>query len=160
MTIIGGDLAAMASLAQRFRVTGESFLANASAIVRRTDGALGEFRDTVTLLERDAQALNGDIGEILRGLRRQAESTVWTGANRARQDELLALMEQDIVGVQTAISAFTAEALDVVNGSLTPAIATMQQDITRAGDRALHIAGAFAHGVAAQRDAFDLVMNG
>lgn len=157
---IGGDLGAMDALASRFRTTSDECQHHASAIVRRAAAALDEFTTEMTALDTDARTLNNDIGERMATLRAQADATTWTGANRARQDEIITELESDISGVRGAVDTFATAASEVVNGSMTAALTEMQDDVRRSGDRAVDAAASFARRVAAQSDAFDLVMNG
>jgi len=157
---IGGDLGAMDALASRFRMTSQECQDHADSIVRRAEAALEEFTTEVTSLDTDARALSEDIGERMVTLRTQADNTTWTGANRDRQNEIIGLLETDISAVRTSVDTFASRASDVVNGSLTEALTEMQSDVRRSGVQGVGAADSFARSVAAQRNAFDLVMNG
>lgn len=157
---IGGDLGAMDALASRFRSTSHECQNHADSIVRRAEAALEELTTEMTALDTAARALSEDIGERMATLRTQADNTTWTGANRHRQNEIIALLEADITGVRTSVDTFATRASDVVNGSMTSALTEMQGDVRRSGNQAVGAAESFARSVAAQRNAFDLVLNG
>jgi len=157
---IGGDLGAMDALASRFRSTSQECQNHADSVVRRAEAALEEFTTEMTSLDTAARALSEDIGERMATLRTRADDTTWTGANRDRQNEIIALLEADITGVRTSVDTFASRACDVVNGSMTSALTEMQGDVRRRGNQAVDAAESFAGSVAAQRNAFDLVLNG
>lgn len=160
MGIIGGDLAAMEALAGRFLSTSDRFAATSGHLVARAQAAAERFGAEMAGLDRDARQLSTEIGQALARLRQQAAATTWTGANRARQDALLDALDDDIVRLRTAIDTFGDEAGTIVRGSLTPGLSAMQEQVATAGSSAQRVAASFATGVTAQRNAFDLVMNG
>lgn len=157
---IGGDLAAMGDLAQRFRTTSAECEAHATSVVSRVEGALDTFCREMAALETEARALSEEIGTEVTTLRTQAEATVWTGANRTRQDEILTGFESDITGVRTSIDGFVGESSAIVNGPMTTTLVEMQAHTRSAGTTASAAAESFAANVASQRDAFELVFNG
>jgi hypothetical protein len=111
-------------------------------------------------LERDALALNTDIGASVAALRTQAEATTWTGANRLHQDQLLATFETDVLAIQTSVEAMLTDAHGIVAGALNPTIEGLRADVEVAGADAGAAAESFAAGVNRQRHSFDLVLNG
>lgn len=160
MPMIGGDLAAMDALARRFDAAGTHFRSNSGELVHRVAEALDGWTTEMRTLENDARALDQEIGAALTRLRAQADSTLWTGGHRERQEQALAELEADILAVRTSIDRFVAEATAVVNGSLAASLSAMRTDVERSGQQAEIVAGSFARGVSRQRAAFDLVMNG
>ncbi len=160
MPMIGGDLGAMDALARRFDAAGLEFRRQSAALMQRVAEAIDDFTTEMTALESDARALDQEIGAALGALRAQADATSWTGSHRDAQERALEALETDIRAVRASIERFLADCTDVVRGSLATCLADMQTDVDHAGRQAEHVASSFAAGVARQRAAFDLVMNG
>jgi len=160
MPLIGGDLAAMAALSQRFAAAGSEFRTHADGITRRVAGALGEFGEEMARLDRDARALAEQIDEQQTRLRGQADATVWTGRHREAQDQYVEALGADIRGVRSSIEAFVDQAGSIVNGALTSTMTDMQSRVTATGTQAEATATSFGSAVEQQRAAFDQVMNG
>lgn len=160
MPMIGGDLGAMDALARRFDAAGLEFRQHGRDLVQRVADAIDRFTSEMTTLEADARTLDEEIGAALGALRAQAAATAWTGAHRVAQEQALESLEADILGVRASIERFLVECADAVHGALGTRLADLQAAVDDAGRQAEHVAGSFAAGVARQRVAFDLVMNG
>ena len=157
---IGADLTALDALARRFEATSEACRSHARAVVTSAATTVDGFTTAMAALERDARALSTEIGVSVVAVRDQAAATTWTGANRLRQDELLATFETDVGGFQAAIDAFLGDAAAIVGGSLTATIDAMRTEVERAGATAAEAADGFARHVDGQRRSFDAVLNG
>lgn len=157
---IGADLAAMDTLATRFTTTSEACHTHAQAIVTKAQDLVDDFSRAMSDLDREARVLHGDIGISVAALRTQADDTTWTGANRARQDEILSTYESDVTALRTSIDTFLVDAAGIVSGSLTTTVNGLQSDVTTSGEALVGTADAFSVHVARQRQSFDTVMNG
>jgi len=160
MPLIGGDLAAMAALAQRFAAAGTEFRSHADGITRRVADALGEFSGEMGRLDRDARALGEQIDGQQARLRAQADATVWTGRHRDAQDQYGEALGADIRGVRSSIDGFVDQASSIVHGALTSTMTEMQSRVDATGTQAEATATSFGTAVEQQRAAFDHVMNG
>ena len=160
MAWIGADLAGLDVLARRFTTTSEACRSHAGTVARTAERVVEQFTTAMAALERDAAALNTDIGVSVAALRTQADATTWTGANRLRQDQILVAFETDVAAIQTSVEALLADASGIVAGALTPTLDGLRADIEVAGAGASSSAEAFAINVGRQRQSFDLVLNG
>ncbi|MFV0308327.1 MAG: hypothetical protein ACK5OX_11350 [Desertimonas sp.] len=157
---IGADLAALDALATRFTTTSEACRSHAQAIATKAHDTVDDFARAMADLDREARVLHGDIGTSVAALRTQADATTWTGTNRVRQDEILAVYEADVTALQTSIDTFLGDAGTIVAGSLTMTVGSLQTDVTTSGETLVGTAEAFSTDVARQRRSFDAVMNG
>lgn len=160
MPKIGGDLGAMEHLARRFSTAGEAFDADARQLTQRVDDALAAFTSEMATLDREARQLAEQIDGEMRTLRRQADSTDWTGRHRTDQDQVVAALETDIRSMRVAIDDVAGRASSIVEGELTATMTDMRTGVTSAGEVARSVTTSFAQGVDRQRASFDLVMNG
>lgn len=158
--LIGGDLAAMSGLSQRFSQAGDTFSTQSTAISRRVGRALDEFVAEMRQLDGEARELAAEISDDMARLDAQAAETEWTGTNRSRMDTIVATLDNDIVQVHSAIQTFADEATAVVNGALSTAMNSLGTNTETAGANAQQVASNFGHGVDRQRIAFDRVLNG
>jgi hypothetical protein len=160
MAMIGADLGAMTGLSGRFVAAGDAFSGRSTEIVGQIERATEEFRSRMGLLKGEADTLSTEIQTQMTALAGRADAVEWTGNNRAKHNEVVAGLVNDVNKVKSAIDLFSTEAKGIVDGQLTTVLTDMKTRVGEYGTKAKTVAASFQAAVDSQRNAIDTVMNG
>lgn len=152
--MLGGDLDAMLTLAERFVQAGANFNSNLSNIGKEADDARADLVAEMERLKGVAEELNNEMTSSLSSLSAQMNETNMTGGQADRMRTAFSENEQTITANQQNCQTFIGDASDIVNGALSNSLSTLNDNVTKAGAAANETAATFGTSVKNQVAAF------